>query len=407
MNILFLAHRTPYPPDKGDKIRSFNLLSQLSKRHRVSLAYWVDDPRDLVSSKVLTEICRGAVAPVALNAYSAKARALLSLFRGRSFTEGFYYSRKFRTVVEALVKSEQPDIIYVFSSAMSRYADGFKEIPKIVDFVDVDSDKWGQLSEVAPFPLSVLYRRERSRLAAFEIEVSRWANCSLFVSESEADLFRKMGGAGVIASLPNGVDFAHDSLSVQGVRADGSSRPIRLLFVGQMNYLPNSDAALYFAREILPKIRQCYPDVVFEIVGRCPPRPVLKLHGRNGIRVFGEVKAIEPFLAQADVSVAPLRIARGVQNKVLEAMAMGVPVVATSEAVQGIRVAHGQEVLLGDGADSFARQVIRLLADKELRTQIANRARKKIEDIYNWSVIGNQLDDLLQHAAFGISKGLA
>lgn len=411
MKILFLAHRTPYPPDKGDKIRSFHVLSQLAKRHTVSLAYWVDDPKDVDHANALRRICRGTVAPVSLDLMRAKARAVWSLAKGQSFSAGYYHSSRFHRVVETLVKDDRPDLFYVFSSAMAHYAGRLEKIPAIVDFVDVDSEKWRQLSQVATFPFSRIYGLEHQRLAQVEIEISRWAQCSLFVSEVEADLFRENGGQGRIVAVPNGVTFdflrlpVHEPLKLDDKRR--SSRSFHILFVGTMSYFPNADAVLYFAREIFPHIRRIFPQAIFDIVGRLPPRSVRKLSAADGIRVYGEVEEIRPFLAQADVSIAPMRISRGVPNKILEAMAVGVPVVATTEAVKGIRVNDEEECLLGDTPERFAAQVIRLLSDVELRTRITKRARQRVQEVYNWKTIGNQLADLIEGTRPKISFGAA
>lgn len=402
MKILFLAHRAPYPPDKGDKIRSFNLLSQMSKRHQISLAYWIDDNRDVEHATVLSSICRGKIVAAPLGRLSASCRALWSLARGKSFTEGYYYSSRFQARVDDLIRDDQPDLVFVFSSAMAPYVSGYRTLPRIVDFVDVDSDKWRQLSEFAGFPRSLLYRLESKRLAQLEIESGAYASHSLFISDVEAGLFRELGGKGTIVVLPNGVDGAtarfpcwSESKADRERNNGGLRRSVRLLFIGTMNYVPNADAVLYFARQILPIIRARFPQTVFDIVGRKPPRSVLRLDGSDGVRVHGEVQGVESFLAQADVSVAPLRIARGVQNKVLEAMAAGVPVVATPEAVRGIRVVDGQEVLLANTPDLFAAQVMRLLSDAQLRKQLVAKARQKLQQVYNWRLIGEQLQDLL------------
>ena len=402
MKILFLAHRTPYPPNKGDKIRSYHILSHLAQRHAVSLAYWVDDRNDMKHTTVLSRICSGAIVPVPLEPISAKLRALSLLARGRSFSEGYYYSRRFQTVVDRLVAENQPDLIYVFSSAMARYVVAFDHIPVVIDFVDVDSDKWGQLSRFAGLPFSQLYRIEQRRLAEVELGISRWARLSLFVSDAEADLFRQMGGQGQIEPLPNGIDVdlkrlpRHRDCRRELSAPNHPARPIKLLFVGTMNYFPNVDAVLYFARDILPKIHRRFPEAVFEIVGRDPSRAIRRLDGENGIRVLGEVEEVQSYLAQADISVAPLRIARGVQNKVLEAMAVGVPVVATSAAVKGIRVTNGEEVLIGDSPEYFAAQVTRLLSENELRKQVTKNAWQRVRETYNWSSITSRLDELLQ-----------
>jgi sugar transferase (PEP-CTERM/EpsH1 system associated) len=401
MKIFFLSHRTPFPPDKGDKIRSYHLLSQLAKRHRISLAYWVDDPKDMAHADELDRICRGRVFCLPLNPSGAKARALWSLARGKSISEGHYYSPAFQSAVDIIVKEEQPDLIYVFSSPMARYVEKYHGIPTIVDFVDVDSDKWGQLARFVNAPLSFLYRLEQKRLARFESWVSGWARSSLFVSQAEADLFRQLGGQGAILSLPNGVEVGLRRLPVregggQGYREKKwSNGPIKISFVGTMNYYPNVDAVLYFAREIFPLIRCKYEQAVFEIVGRFPPKSVRRLNGVNGVRVLGEVEDVRSVLIQADVSVAPLRIARGVQNKILEAIAIGIPVVATPQAVQGLDIREGDEILTADTPERFALQVTRLLDDAQLRNQITKRAWNRVNQLYRWDVVGAKLEGLI------------
>jgi polysaccharide biosynthesis protein PslH len=405
MKILFLAHRTPYPPDKGDKVRSFNLLSHLAKRHELSLVYWVDDSRDLDHASYLRSLCKGLVIPVRLKRGLAMARALWALLTGRSFTEGYYGSVSFQHAVERTLSNGVFDAVFVFSSAVASYAKNIDSKIKIIDFVDVDSDKWGQLAKVSPFPLSMLYRLEQKRLLDFDVEISRWASSSLFVSAAEAALFRQQGGKGAIEFLANGTDLELRRLPVgqmpfhtagrEGVRQpDGP----RLIFVGTMDYYPNIDAVQYFAKEIFPLIRQQFPRAIFQIVGRSPTKAVRRLNHIDGVQVLGEVSEVRSYLLQADVSVAPMRIARGVQNKVLEAMAMGIPVVASPAAIQGIEVTDGEDVLTGASPEEFALKVTMLLTDAELRKAITKRAWNTMKQLYNWELIGTKLEALLNAA---------
>ena len=402
MRILFLAHRTPYPPNKGEKIRAFNLLSHLANAHDVTLLYWVDDPQDLNHTPLLRSMCRGRVIPIRLNRILALARALRSLLRGGSFTEGFYRSKSFQSELDNVLRGAPFDAVFVFSSALASYAANIDVRTKIVDFVDVDSEKWRQLAEVSPFPLSLLYRLEQSRLSKFEISVSQWASRSLFFSPAEAELFKKIGGKGSIDFLSNGTDLELRRLPLEqipyhlagadrGTQTEGE----KLIFVGTMDYSPNIDAVRHFAQDIFPLIRQKFSRAVFEIVGRRPPKAVIRLNQIDGVRVVGEVDDVRSYLVRADVSVAPMRIARGVQNKVLEAMAVGVPVVATPAAIEGIEVRDGEEVLVGATRDEFAQQIIRLLTDAELRKAMTKKAWNKMNQSYNWDSVGAKLERLL------------
>ena len=411
MKILFLAHRTPYPPNKGEKIRAFHLLSRLAKAHEVTLLYWVDNPQDLEHARFLRSLCRGHVIPIRLNRSLAMLRALGSLLTGQSFTQGFYSSKLFQKEVDYVMQGRSFDVIWSFSSAMALYAKNINCVTKIVDFVDVDSDKWGQLAEATPFPLAFLYYLEQKRLSRLEIDVSKWASVSLFVSQAEAKLFKNNGGKGRIECLANGTDLELRRLPLEqmpfdAAGTDGVSQTdaAKLIFVGTMDYLPNIDAARFFAEEIFPLIRRKFANATFEIVGRNPTKSVLRLNKIDGVEVVGEVADVRSRLVRADVSVAPMRIARGVQNKVLEAMALGVPVVATPAAIEGIEVQDGEEVFVGRNSEEFATQVIRLLADYELRKIVVKKAWNKMSQQYNWDVVGSQLEHLLttvlpRHAA--------
>jgi sugar transferase (PEP-CTERM/EpsH1 system associated) len=399
-----LAHRTPYPPNKGEKIRAFNLLSHLAKSHEVTLVYWVDAIEDLAHTPFLRSLCRGPVIPVRLNRPLAMLRALRSLLNGRSFTEGFYGSSLFQHAVDDALRQGPFDAVFVFSSAVACYAANLEAKSKIVDFVDVDSDKWGQLAHVSPFPLSALYRLEKKRLARFEVAVSKWASRSLFVSLAEAELFKKNGGQGWIDFLANGTDLELRRIPLEQIpfhaeSSNGATQPhgARLIFVGTMNYYPNIDAVGYFAQEIFPLIRQKLPEAIFEIVGRHPPKAVRRLSRIDGVQVAGEVSDVRSYLIRADVSVAPMRIARGVQNKILEAMALGVPVVATPAAIEGIEVCNGEDVLIGTSAKEFAQQVIELLGNAELRKTITKKAWNTMNQFHNWDLVGSKLERLLNN----------
>jgi polysaccharide biosynthesis protein PslH len=401
MRILFLAHRTPYPPDKGEKIRAFNLLTHLAKLHDVTLLYWVDNPEDLNHTPFLRSLCRGRVIPIRLHRACAIGRALRSLLLGKSVTEGFYYGKSFKKELDNVVSGAPFDAVFVYSSAMASYAELVHARTKIVDFVDVDSIKWRQLADASRFPLSVLYRLEHRRLSKFEISVSDWASRSVFVSAREAELFKEAGGRGQIEFISNGTDLELRRLPLGQMpyrfpAGDGGSQPQgeKLIFVGTMDYLPNIDGVRYFAQDIFPKIRQKYPRCVFEIVGRRPRKSVRRLEQIEGVRVIGEVDDVRAYLVRADVSVAPLRIARGVQNKVLEAMAVGVPVVATPAAIEGIEVQNGEEVLVGKTSDEFAHQIVRILTNQDLRRSLTKKAWNKMNQSYNWELVGTKLDKL-------------
>lgn len=400
MKILFLAHRTPYPPDKGDKIRSFHLLSHLARRHDVTLIYFVDEARDRAHSAQLNSLCKGKAFAVRRHRWWGNCRGLAALLAGRSLTEGFYDSRAFRRAVKNARCAGRFDAVFAFSSGVAPYAARVPAARKLVDFVDVDSDKWAQLAETARLPLSLLYRLEHKRLSRLEIAVTAWATRSLFVAQTEADLFRARGGGGVIEVLPNGTQLElrrlpRTAAPAPPVDANGGAAPAKIVFIGTMDYPPNVDAVEYFAREIFPRIREQFPRALFQIGGRAPTPAVRRLGAIDGVEVVGEVADVRAYLVGADVSVAPMRIVRGVPNKVLEAMGMGIPVVATPAAIQGIDVVDGEEILTASSAEAFAAQVMRLLRDHDLGRALTARAWKKMKRDYDWDAIGARLEALL------------
>jgi glycosyltransferase involved in cell wall biosynthesis len=231
-----------------------------------------------------------------------------------------------------------------------------------------------------------------------ETAISAWAGCSLFVSQSEVDLFRAQGGLGTIEVLPNGTQLELRRLPCDPVATpsnDSTARSKKVIFVGTMDYYPNVDAVQYFALEIFPRIREKFPRAVFQIVGRSPVPAVRRLSTIDGVQVVGEVSDVRAYLVGADVSVAPMRIARGVPNKVLEAMGMGVPVVASAAAIRGIDVVGGEEILIGNNPEEFAAQVVTLLSDHDVRRAVTKRGWKKMQRAYNWEAIGERLETLL------------
>jgi sugar transferase (PEP-CTERM/EpsH1 system associated) len=259
-----------------------------------------------------------------------------------------------------------------------------------VDFVDVDSEKWRIYAERNPWPLSWLYRVEAGRLQRYEWDLARRHEESVFVAENEADLFRRSTGGVSARAIPNGVDLDY-------FRRDGApyaSKP-SLVFVGMMDYFPNVDAVVWFVEEILPILRKEHPDIAFRIVGRNPTHRVLELARRPGVQVLGAVADVRPYLVDAAVSVAPFRIARGLQNKVLEAMAMEVPVVGTGFAFQGIAAGPGDGVRVADDPASFARTVSELLRDPASRAEAGRKGRAFVERHHRWQDHGVALEELL------------
>lgn len=411
-DILFLAHRIPYPPNKGDKIRSWHLLKYLAERATVHLGAFVDDPADMAHADKLRAIC-GDVLLQPLHRSDRWTRGLRGLARGEALSLALYHDPAMVAWVERTLRERRIGGMFVFSSQMAPYAlPHFDGRRSVMDFVDVDSEKWRQYATEAGSGLRrIIYNREADRLRAFEKQAARQFDASLFVSEAEAGVFRQVVGpeARAVLALSNGVDFDYfdPRAAFEPLPAAGAST---IMFSGAMDYRPNVEAVRWFAQAVWPRVRAARPQAVFRIVGSKPATEVMKLHGRDGIDVTGRVEDMRPYLAAADVVVAPLRIARGIQNKVLEAMAMARPVVATAAAFEGIDAIAGEQLLVEDEPAAYADHILELL-DQPLRARaIGAAARRRVTERYSWGANLAMLDglfDLQAPAAYSPSWAVA
>ena len=392
-HLLLLVHRMPYPPNKGDKIRSYHLLAHLAKRYKVHLGTFVDDPDDWQHADTVRRLCAQAyIAP--LRPFSAKLRSLRALAAGKPLTLDYYHDTGMRAWVEKTLAEHPASRVVVFSSAMAQYVESIEGTRRIIDFVDVDSDKWTQYADKKPWPLSWLYRREGRRLLRYEREIAQTFDASLFVSQAEADLFRERAPESVhrIGHFSNGVDTDYFSPE-RSYHNPYESDEAAIVFTGAMDYWPNVDAVQWFADTMLPAIRARNDKAVFYIVGARPSEQVRALAQLPGVKVTGTVPDVRPYIAHARVSVAPLRIARGIQNKVLEAMAMAKPVVVSAAALEGIDAEPGREILLAGHEQQFIDATAAMLSAS--LPEIGRAARRKVLARYGWTSNLEKLDLLL------------
>lgn len=393
-DLLFLAHRIPYPPDKGDKIRSWNILKYVAERAPVHLGAFVDDPEDMKHAEFLASVCK-SVKLIPMDPKEKLKRAWTGWRKGEALSIALFDDRAMKRWVWDRVKHDDIDRVFVFSSQMAPYALGHtsQERRVVMDFVDIDSDKFAQYAKESRWPKSRLYAREAKLLQAFEKQVARHVDVSLFVSDAETAMFRRIAGsyAHTVDTLHNGVDLAYFSPAADFAPLGDEAGP-RLVFTGAMDYRPNVDAVCWFADAILPLVRKRYPAARFFVVGGKPAPEVQALASREGIVVTGRVPDVRPYVAAADVAVAPVRIARGVQNKVLEAMALARPVVATEAAWSGIDAEPERDLLVRSDAESFAVAVCAVLDDPALGARLAGNARQQMENRYAWPAQLAKLD---------------
>lgn len=394
--LLFLSHRIPYPPNKGDKIRSFHLLKHLTRDYRVHLGTFVDDPQDWRHVPAVKAMC-GETCFVGLHPARAKLRSLSAFAHGEPMTLPYYRNADLKAWVEKILNSGSVRRILVFSSAMAQYVtSGDRDIRRVLDFVDMDSYKWRQYSHNHPWPVSWLYRREGDALLRFERAQAEKFDMSIFVTEAEAELFKRHApeSAGRVSCIENGVDSDYFSPDREYPNPYPPEEQI-LVFTGAMDYTANVDAVDWFAREVFPDIRARHVAARFYIVGARPVKAVHKLAELPGVCVTGAVADIRPYLAHARAAVAPLRIARGVQNKVLEAMAMARPVIATPAAMDGIQLCPGLESLVTKTPTAMVRQAVALLAGNDAAA-LGQRGRECVLRRYNWSENLRRIESLLE-----------
>ncbi len=404
MKILYLSHRIPYPPNKGDKIRSFNEIKHLSCFHEVDLAALVDNPDDFRYESDLKQYCsRVVLAP--LYPLRGKIKGLFRLFQGQPLSAGYFYSGFLQKKIDLLLSQKDYDAIVCFSSPMAEYLyasqsgndlfSGKKHPRLIMDFCDLDSDKWRQYAQNSIFPLNLIYRMEYNLLLEYEKKINRDFDRSIFISQQEADLFYHLyPRACKISVIPNGVDHQYFSPQGSDLPIAEKKGPV-LLFTGAMDYYANVDGVCRFCTDIFPIIKAKYPDAQFYVVGSKPDPRVRELEKIRDVHVTGFVQDIRPYYEMADVSVIPLRIARGVQNKVLEAMSMGKAVVATPTAAKGIAADHQGNLRIADTAEDFARSVFVFLENENLRRQVGSNLRSFVKKHYDWESNMKYLEELL------------
>jgi len=391
MNILFLCHRIPFPPNKGDKIRSFNEIKYLSKRHSIFLGTILEEESDKTNLEALEKYCTEIHAV----RFNRKWKLLKCLFSGKSFSVSNFYDKKLQRYIDRTFKEKKIDAVICYCSSMAKYifeSPLYKEkrlgdTKLIMDFVDLDSDKWLQYSRYSRFPLSLVYRIENRRLFNYEIEINQQFDHSVFVSQREVKVFKALyPEARNVTVIPNGVDYEyfHPKEKAIDEEQEKSSWQPKLVFTGVMDYFANEDGVRWFCGKIFPRIKAEFPRVQFYIVGNKPTGVVKNLSKIEGVTVTDYVDDIKRYYWMADVCVIPLRIARGLQNKVLEAMATGNAVVASSNASDGIICHRNIDIVIADDEEAFAREVISLLKDENRRKEMAKRAVDNIRSYYSW-----------------------
>lgn len=405
--ILFLSHRIPFPPDRGDKIRSHNVLKALAEMAPVHVATFADDRHDCAFEDDLAKL---AASHILVRRHKPLSKAgVEALALGKPLSLTAFHDRKLQAWVEKTLKSHPIDVIYVFSGQMAQYVPaGFKG-RVIADLVDVDSAKFEAYSSKSSGFRSWMERRESRVLGAEEARIVGRADISLLISEAEADLLRsrlpkRLARTGKIHAMGNGIDSRYfDPAAVfpeSRMKMLGSPR---IVFTGQMDYAPNVEAALRAIHRIMPAVRSACPHASFHIVGRNPGPELRARDLIDGTNVWGRVDDVRPWLAAADIALVPLEIARGVQNKVLEAMAMCLPVVLTPGAATGIDARDGRDFLVAESDAALAGAIFSLAQNQARARMMGQAARRWIVEKAGWNTALARLPGYVDPDRFGIS----
>jgi len=395
-SLLFLVHRIPYPPNKGDKIRSFNLLKHLAQDHRIYLGAFVDDPDDWCHRDLLSQYCEEIfLAPI--QPRRNKLRSLSGLLTGEALSLVYYRDSDMSRWVTDKLRSGEIDTAFAFSSTMAQYilGDEWEGHRRVIDFVDIDSQKWKQYAEDHRWPMSWLYRREANYLFNYERKSAAVSDASLFVSDAEAEAFKEMAPEVQqrVAYINNGVNTEYFSPE-QTLDNPYEKGCLPIVFSGAMDYFANEDAVVWFSQQVLPAVTQQIPAIKFYIVGARPTNTVLALAALPNIVVTGTVADMRPYLAYAKICVAPMRIARGVQNKVLEAMAMARPAIVSPQGYEGIVAESGTELMVASSPEEWIKGIISLLNGNDTdRLGLAARARVICD--YSWQGSLSRLNGFL------------
>lgn len=389
MKILFVCHRLPFPPNRGGKIRPFNMIQHLSRKHEVVVASLAETEQELRDGAGLEKHCAEVIAELLPKPVRWR-QACMALFTQEPSSVAYFRSKELHRKVQHKLREQKMDCVIVHCAFVAQYVIGWEGGFRWLDYGDLDSGKWAEYGEHRSFPLSLGYRLEAEKLRKYETTLAALFHQCTVTTQGELDMYASLGASTPCGVIPNGVDASYFSRPVQGTE---NSRVIA--FLGRMDYYPNIDGILYFSQNILPIIQKTIPDATLRVIGSNPSLRIRELAHIPGVTVTGHVPDVRPFLADAAVAIAPLRLARGTQNKILESMAMGIPVIATPQAAKGISAIAGKHLLVADGPEAFAKQVIDVLQTRELRRSLSEAARKQVELMHHWPSSMEILDEIL------------
>ncbi|HQX48125.1 MAG TPA: TIGR03087 family PEP-CTERM/XrtA system glycosyltransferase [Steroidobacteraceae bacterium] len=392
MNVLFVCHRVPYPPKRGGKIRPFNIIRHLHEQgHRVTVASLARSAAELAESRDLGKHCAEVLVEV-IPARVAFAQMVARLPTPAPSSFGYFWSRRLAQRIAAAADATRFDLVFVHCSSVAGYVERVKAPLRIMDFGDMDSQKWREYAGHRAFPLSAGFWLEAVKLERRELRIAAQFDLSTCTTRAELESLRTLGVNTPSDWFPNGVDagfFAPDETPYE---------PDLIAFVGRMDYYPNQQGVTGFCRDILPALRARRPGVRFAIVGADPPESIRALAREPGVTVTGSVPDVRPHVRRAALTVAPLAIARGTQNKILESMAMGVPVVCSREASGGVDAVAGEHLLVASNPSQWIDAIEGILGDRAIRQRLSAAGRDRVLSHHSWVASMTRLDGIMEKA---------
>lgn len=389
MKLLFICHRLPFPPNRGGKIRPFQMIQHLSKTHEVTVASLAHTAQELLDGSPLQQHCAQLIAEVVPNA-ARWTNAALSLPSTFPSSAAYFRSSRLAARIQDAWRNSAYDGIIVHCAFAAQYALPLQGGFRIMDYGDLDSAKWADYAQHRVFPLDAAYALESAKLRRFEKLVGQSSTHCTFTTRGECDSFRQLGISRPLTVIPNGVDagfFCRDKVPPTDSKV--------IVFLGRMDYFPNIDGICWFVKELFGPIRARVPSAELRIVGSNPIRAVRALAKIPGITVTGFVPDVRPHVNDAAVAIAPLRLARGTQNKILECMSMGIAVVSTPEAARGIQATEGEHLAVGNSPQEFVELTVSLLSNPQRRTLLAEAGRAQAASAHQWAVSMQVLDEVL------------
>ncbi len=389
MNILYICHRFPFPPKRGGKIRPFNMIRHLGQAgHQVTVCSLARSPEEAEEGRDITPHCAAFEMGLVSDPLQW-GRMVARLPLSTPSSMGYFYSPKLAAKVRTLLAQQRWDLIFVHCSSVAQYVEHVTDVPKILDFGDMDSQKWLEYARIKPFPLSLGYHFEGLKMLAAEKRLARKFDFCTATTKAEWQTLDGYGTGAATDWFPNGVDAGFFS-------PDGSAYDTNTIsFIGRMDYYPNIECMQRFCRQVWPLLQSARPALKLLIVGADPVPEVLALGKLPGVSVTGSVPDVRPYVRGSAVNVAPLAIARGTQNKILEAMAMGVPVVTTGLAAGGVDAEPGHHLLVADSASDTAAAVLRVVGDATERARLSTAGRDRMLSHHDWSRAMLRLDSII------------